>query len=416
MRRSVVVLALLLVVAGAAGRAQAQPGLLVGVDEDEFKWVRNAEPLKSAVTDLGLGAVRITQHWTSGQAKISPVDLGALLHAVGPFKGTGVRIVLSVLGGPTDVPQDAAARGQYCGYVRSILVAVPDIVDVAIWNEVNSPMFWTPQFVNGAAVAPASYEALLEACYGTLHTARPGLNVITSLAPRGNDDPRFGNVVWSSPASFALGLGAAYRAGGRQVKIFDTWGQNVYGLNAAERPWRAHPRSGNLSQGDYPALIDALGRAFAGTRQPLPGEGGVTVWFLEDGFQTTIDPARVALYHGKENAARTLPPVSRIVDPAHPAAASPAPDQGTQLADALRLAYCQPGVGAFFNFMLADEPDLGGWQSGVLYPDWSRKRSYTAFRDAVQQVRSGALNCAALKGGNSGGTQATVVATTRKPG
>ncbi len=347
MRRSVIVLALLLVAAGAAGRAQAQPGLLVGVDEDQVKWVRNAEPLQSAVTDLGLGAVRITQRWTPGQAKISPVDLGGLLHAVAPFKGTGVRI---------------------------------------------------------------------EACYGTLHTARPGLNVITSLAPRGNDDPRFGSLVWGSPARFALGLGAAYRAGGRQVKIFDTWGQNVYGLNSAERPWRAHPRSGNLSQGDYPALIDALGRAFSGTRQPLPGEGGVTVWYLEDGFQTTIDPARVALYHGNENAAKTLPPVSRNVDPAHPADDSPAPDQGTQLADALRLAYCQPGVGAFFNFMLADEPDLGGWQSGVLYPDWSRKPSYTAFRDAVQQARSGTVNCAALEGGSSGGTQATLVATTRKPG
>ena len=106
----------------------------------------------------------------------------------------------------------------------------------------------------------------------------------------------------------------------------------------------------------------------------------------------------MALYHGTENAAKTLPPVSRNVDPAHPADDSPAPDQGTQLADALRLAYCQPGVGAFFNFMLADEPDLGGWQSGVLYPDWSRKPSYTAFRDAVQQVRSGAAELRRAQG------------------
>jgi hypothetical protein len=413
---AVLVLVLLAVAAAAAARAQAQPGLLVGVDEDQFKWVRNGEPLQAAVADLGLGAVRITQRWTPGQTRISAVDLGGLLHAVAPFKGTGVRVVLSVFGGAADAPQDAAARAQYCGYVRSILVAVPDIGDVAIWNEVNSPMFWRPQFGGGAAVAPASYEALLEACYGTLHTARPGLNVITSLAPRGNDDPRFDQAVRGSPARFALGVGAAYRAGGRQVKIFDTWGQNVYGLNSAERPWRSHPKSGNLSQGDYPALIDALWQAFSGTRQPLPGEGGVTVWFLEDGFQTAVDPAHAALYHGRENAGKTLAPASRTVDPAHPADDSPAPDQGTQLADALRLAYCQPGVGAFFNFMLADESDLGGWQSGVLWADWSRKPAYAAFHDAIQQVRSGTISCGALKGGSAGGTQATLVATTRRPG
>jgi hypothetical protein len=136
---AVTVLVLLAVAAAAAARGQAQPGLLVGVDEDQFKWVRNGDPLQAAVADLGLGAVRITQRWTPGQTRISAVDLGGLLHAVAPFKGTGVRVVLSVFGGPADAPQDAAARAQYCGYVRSILVAVPDIADVAIWNEVNSP-------------------------------------------------------------------------------------------------------------------------------------------------------------------------------------------------------------------------------------------------------------------------------------
>ena len=36
-----------------------------------------------------------------------------------------------------------------------------------------------------------------------------------------------------------------------------------------------------------------------------------------------------------------------------------APDQASQLATALRLAYCQPRVEAFFNFLLVDEPSLG---------------------------------------------------------
>lgn len=413
--RALTLLALIVVAACIGGQASAQPGLLVGVDEDQFKWARNAEPLQSALMDLGLGAVRITQRWTPGQTKISAVDLGGLAHAVAVVKPTGARIVLSVYGAPADTPQDADSRAQYCGYVRSILIGVPDILDLAIWNEVNSPMFWRPQFDRGSAVAPASYEALLEACYGPLHAARPGLNVITSLAPRGNDDPRFPGAVGSSPWRFVRGLGAAYRASGRPVKIFDTFGQNVYGLNSAERPWRVHPKSGNLSQGDYPILIEALYRAFAGTRQPVPGEGGVTVWFLEDGFQTPVDPARLAAYHGRENATILVPSAGKASDPPAPSDSSPAPDQATQLADALRLAYCQPGVGAFFNFMLADESDLGGWQSGVLWADWSRKPSYAVLHDTIQQIRAGAVNCGKLKGGSAGGTQTGLAATTRKP-
>ena len=37
-----------------------------------------------------------------------------------------------------------------------------------------------------------------------------------------------------------------------------------------------------------------------------------------------------------------------------------------QLADAIKIADCQPLVGAYFNFHLVDERDLAGWQSGVV--------------------------------------------------
>ena len=106
-----------------------------------------------------------------------------------------VRLVLSVYGKPAAAPQTDAERTRYCGYVRTILARYPRIHDVVVWNEVNSAMFWQPQYdASKASVAPAQYERLLAACYGQLHAARPGLNVISSLAPRGNDDPRTPNV------------------------------------------------------------------------------------------------------------------------------------------------------------------------------------------------------------------------------
>ena len=69
-------------------------------------------------------------------------------------------------------------------------------------------------------------------------------------------------------------------------------------------------------------------------------------------FQTTIPTSKKALYAGKEN--------SHLVshDFLH----------REQLLDAIRLAYCQPNVGGFFNFLLADEKSLAGWQSGASGP------------------------------------------------
>jgi hypothetical protein len=112
---------------------------------------------------------------------------------------------------------------------------------------------------------------------------------------------------------------------------------------------------------------------------------------MEQGFQTTVDPAKAGLYRGTETDRNVLPPwVSRV---AAGTTDGLAPDQATQVSDALQLAYCQPGVTAFFNFELADEPGLAGWQSGLLSADLTPKPSYDAFKDAVRKVRSGNVDC-----------------------
>jgi Ca2+-binding RTX toxin-like protein len=67
--------------------------------------------------------------------------------------------------------------------------------------------------------------------------------------------------------------------------------------------------------------------------------------------------------------------------------------------DAIALAACQPDVGAYFNFLLADEPILSGWQSGALYPDLTLKSSSAAFQQAIETATTGSVFCSALKGG-----------------
>jgi hypothetical protein len=190
------------------------------------------------------------------------------------------------------------------------------------------------------------------------------VNVIATSAPH------------ARPGDWYRALGRAYRASARALPIFDTIGHNAYPETSAEAPSARH-RKRSIDEGDLDRLLRALDAGFAGTGQPLPGENGVTVWYLEDGFQTSS--ADRGLYTGAETDPR---PVSEA-------------EQASQLSAAVALAYCQPAVGAFFNFELRDDSALDGWQSGLLRPDWTAKPAFAAYEQAAADVRNGAISCPA---------------------
>jgi len=312
---------------------------------------------------LGASAFRITLRWSPGQTALTAADATRLQTATSA--AAGMRIVLAAYGtAGTAAPLDAAARDQYCGTLADAVTRFPAIRDVAIWNEPNKRLFWNPQ-----AGAPAAYEALLARCYDVLHAVAPGVNVIgLALSSTGNDDAGS-----TSPGAFIRAVGDAYRASGRQTPILDTVGFHPYALASSERPWLRHVGSKTIGEGDWNKLMVNLSLAFGGTGQPLPGSGA-RLWYLEDGFQTL--PSGL-LYSGKETDRHA------VGDEV----------QAAQLAAAVRLAYCQPAVGAFFNFELRDEPELAGWQSGLLRPDWSAKPSFAAYRAAILAAGENSIPC-----------------------
>ena len=222
----------------------------------------------------------------------------------------------------------------------------------------NPSQFWRPQ--KGAA---AAYESLLAQCWDVLHALQPDVNVIATSAAH------------ATPARWYADLGKAYRASARTLPIFDTLGHNPYPSTSAEAPDARHKDS--IDEGDLARLLAVLHKAFDGTGQPVPGRGRVTVWYLEDGFQT-VPSAGDGLYSGVETDKH---PVSEA-------------EQAAQLTAAVELAYCQPAVGAFFNFELRDESALSGWQSGLVRPDWSAKPAFVAYFQAIAAARSGAITCA----------------------
>jgi hypothetical protein len=319
--------------------AHAEAGLIVGVHEDQIKWKGRPNPILPSVRALGLDAMRVTLVWRPGRRNLGARTHHELLRIVSARRH-GVRIVLGVYGRPADVPSTRDAREDYCRFVRNVLVRYSEIRDVVIWNEANSDTFWPTEG------APESYAALLARCWDLLHGAVPGVNVVTTTAAS------------HDPVGFLTGVAAAYRGSGRSRPLFDTVGHNPYPLYPDEPPDAVHDVY--VGQGDHGRLIAALDASFAGTAQPP-----TPIWYLENGFQTTIASTRRAGYAGRESVVGAISTTR------------------------------QPRVAAYFNFLLVDEPSLDRWQSGLLWADWKRKPAFDAYRAAIADVRAGRIACAA---------------------
>ena len=360
------ILVALLVVLAVSPAAHGANYLRLGFDDDTIKWRAKPDGFVALQRELGAPFTRITIPW-HGEVKLRPV-VRTYLDRARKAGDLRQKVVLAVYGDPAEAPTDPVSRRRFCFYVRNVIARVPYMSAVVIWNEANSPTYW-PQSAGAAA-----YEALLARCYDVLHAVRPTVNVVDSTAP--NHDT----------LGFIAELGQAYRDSGRDRPIIDTFGHNPYPEYAAEDPWTPHPDSGTIGEGDYDRLITALTQAFEFTAQPVPSATWPRLWYLEDGFQTSLPWWVRPLYTGRENDPTVLP------------AAGVGKSQASQLVAAISLAYCQPAVSAFFNFELIDEHRLVGWQSGLIYANGILKPSFDAYRQIAAAVHSNSIDCAKVAG------------------
>ena len=345
--------------------AHAEAGLLVGVHEDQIKWRTRPNPILPAVRTLGLDAMRVTLRWRPGRRNASVRTHHELQRMVAADRH-GVRIVLGVYGRADDAP--ATTRG-----ARGLLPVRPE------------------------------HPAPVQRDPGRRDLERGELRCLLAAPRKGAGGGLCG------PALSLLGSPALDGAG-------DERGHDD----------GREPRSGRLSRrrcrgvsGERPVPA-ALRHRRAQPLSPLPGRGSrrapPRLRRSRRSRTARVDARPVVRRHGTA-ADLDLVPRERLPDQRRRAwrrslyaghesveGAVSGARQAEQLGAALRLAYCQPRVTAYFNFLLVDEPSLDRWQSGLLWADWRPKPSFAAYRAAIADVRAGAVTCA---GGGGAGRPAT---------
>ena len=341
----------------------------------------------AAHRDLGAAAVRVTLQWKPGQAKLDDdaAHLRARAQAAAKLGRAGRARRLRARGLAAG---DAEARGRRSA--RSSLGARgraehPRRRDLERGRTRHSS--------GGRSRAPRRRTRRCSRPATTPSTrSRKNVNVIGSLAPH------------EGPGAFIRDLGAAYRASGRTAPIFDTFGTTPTRRSRASRRSRAHRRRSRSTRATTWRLLQALTDAFGGTGQPVPGSGGtspsggcvpaaalgrvstrsgirrrrstpdgpVTIWYLEDGFETVVPASRRGAYTGKESNRQLVQPlvyreVTQLVEP-RPGRASSATRSSSPTAS--------PRSARSSTSSSPTSVSLRGWQSGLLWADGTQKPSY----------------------------------------
>ena len=351
-----------------------------GVTDDAMKYAQDGGAYYfSVMHDLGMTENRAIVFWDEN----TPTKIleEPFLDRMMPVAvASNIRIVLAIqpIHALAFSTNTAARIAAFAAYVRQVALRYPQVNEYVIGNEPNVKRFWQPQHAaDGSILSAGVYEQLLAASYDALKSVSPGITVDgLGLSPQGNDAPAGTGAESVSPVKFIAALGAAYRASGRKAPIADIL--DIHSYAAVNTFPLTQPRKWpEVGPADLDRLKQAWWDAFHGTGQPVFQETGVnyppTTKFVklridELGTQVKIDPTKVnaSLYTGRENV--------------------PLVDEATQAkfyADAINLLKCDPTVRTLDLFHLVDEPELLGFQSGLLRVDNSQRPSYAAVKKAI---------------------------------
>jgi hypothetical protein len=181
-------------------------------------------------------------------------------------------------------------------------------------------------------------QRLLNPAYVQLHAAS-GSNLVAG----GVTSPR-ATASGVAPRRFMQGMKAAHAR-------LDVYAQNPYPISRGETPTHATcVRCTVLTMADLSAIRAAVTKYFGGR---------TGLWLTEYGYQTN--------------------PPDRLLGVSYAL-------QAKYIAAAALRVWQQPGANVLIQFLVRDEPNVGGWQSGLLTVGGTAKPSYHAFALPLAQV------------------------------
>jgi hypothetical protein len=396
---SVLLLIALAVVSAAGAHTSARGATTVagpivwGVADDAGKYADDGgawfnQELKGA----NLSEERWTLSW-SPDRPTSIDELPFLTRAAPQAQTDGIKVELALYGRPASA-HDATA---FCAWAATVAQTAAQwgIHDFIVWNEPNTQLYWNPQDNS----TPAAYEALLAACYDSIHAADPAANVIGfGLSPRSSGPTQ------TAPIPFIKGVGAAYKASGRTTPIMDEMSVHPYPNpnSPTDAPDVGYANTDFFGIPNLDRVKQALYDAFNGTGQPTTVDG---LQFVIDELGWQTDTTSYPQYIHNENVAA----VSEQT-------------QAQYLQTVVQKYFaCDPTVATVNLFLLADESTRdgrdqnnsvagGGWQSGLLTAGGagvsSPKQAYSALAALFAAGRSACTGTQVkwTPAGSSGGT------------
>ena len=358
--------------------ALAAAGMSIGVYDEGQTFFGNLDQVFSQYKALHIGVLRVNLYWggSLGVARHRPFQASDPRDAAYDWTiydrtafyaaSSGIKLLFSITGTPRWANGDQsanrpprnyallrgfayAAAARYSGtYVGNDGRVLPAVRLWAAWNEPNNPNFLRPQFVKekGKWVIQSArdYAKICNAVYEGVHaTLYKGEQVACGVtAPRGNNNPASARPS-VSPIAF---LTAAKKAG---MKKFDAYAHNPYYGVPTETPTTRPPgtRSGGtptaITLANIDILIAAVGHLY----------GARPIWITEYGYQTNPPDPHFGVSWTK---------------------------QARYLTQAFAVARRNSRIELMLWFLVRDEPNVAGWQSGLITTGGIRKPAFSAFQ------------------------------------
>jgi hypothetical protein len=228
---------------------------------------------------------------------------------------------------------------------------LPSVKEWLAWNEPNNPLFLSPQYAKTSKgwviQSAADYARICNAVYSGVHASLfVGERVACGgTAPRGNNDPSSLRPS-VSPLAFLRGV---KKAG---LKTFDAWAHHPYYAGPSDQPTMKP-----VTAKGAPATAVTLGNIGDLIHLVTQLYGNKRIWITEYGYQTNPPDPLFGVSYAK---------------------------QALYLKQAFGIARKSPRIDMMLWFLLKDEPNLSGWQSGLITYAGKKKPSFNAFMQMAE--------------------------------